>query len=300
MMNKLFTGIITPIVTPFNDDEKQTINYKVADQLIDYLIENGVGGIFPLGSNGEFTMLSTKERLAFSKHVIEYVNHRVPVYVGTGACNTNEAIYLAQESEKMGADALSVITPYFFKLRDEELYSYYRDIANSVKIPIILYNIPANTQNNINPEILDKLAKLPNVMGIKDSSGNLDNINAYLDIVKKHDNLHFLIGSDSKISYAYERGASGAIAGTSNLLVKQVVALNSALRAGDTEMATKLQEDLNPLRNVMHKAPVPAVLKRAVTLAGIANVGNARKPEVAPDDALDKEITQMLKHYKLI
>lgn len=299
-MSKLFRGVITPIVTPFNDDKKQTINYDATDELIDHLIDNGVNGIFPLGSNGEFAMLSTEERLAFTKHVIEYVNHRVPVYVGTGACNTNEAVYLAQESEKIGADALSVITPYFFKLRDKDLYSYYRDIANSVKIPIILYNIPANTQNNINPAILDKLADIPNVMGIKDSSGKLDNINTYLDVVKKHDNLHFLIGSDSKISYAYKRGASGAIAGTSNLLVKQVVALNSALRAGDTEMTAKLQEDLNPLRNVMHQAPVPAVLKRAVTLAGIANVGDARRPEVAPDDELDKKIKQMLEHYKLI
>lgn len=299
-MNNLFSGIITPIATPFNDDPEQTINYKATDHLIDHLINNGVNGIFALGSNGEFTMLSTRERLAFSKHVIKYVNHRVPVYIGTGACNTNEAIYLAQESEKIGADALSVITPYFFKLRDKDIYNYYRDIANSVKIPIILYNIPANTQNNISPELLDKLAQIPNIMGIKDSSGKLDNINAYLDIVKKHDNLHFLIGSDSKISYAYTHGASGAIAGTSNLLVKQVVALNSALRAGDKKMAKKLQEDLNPLRDVMHKAPVPVVLKRAVTLANIANVGDARRPEVAPDDELVKEINQMLAHYNLI
>lgn len=296
----MFNGIITPIVTPFNNDEKQTINYDATDKLIDHLIANGVNGIFPLGSNGEFTMLSDEERLAFSKHVIEYVNHRVPVYVGTGACNTNEAIYLSQESEKMGADALSVITPYFFKLRQEDLYAYYKAVAESVKIPIILYNIPSNTQNNIDPETLDKLAEIPNVQGIKDSSGNLENINGYLEVVKKHENLHFLIGSDSKISYAYERGASGAIAGTSNLIVKTVVALNDALRKGDKDTAAKLQEDLNPLRNVMHKAPVPCILKRAVSLAGIAPVGDARRPEVAPDSDLDADIKEMLKHYKLI
>ena len=295
----MFNGIITPIVTPFNDDETQTINYQATDQLIDYLIKNGVNGIFPLGSNGEFNVLTIKERNEFVSHVINYVNHRVPVYVGTGACSTNEAVYLSRKAEELGADALSVITPYFFKLRDEDIYNYYKQIAESVKIPIVLYNIPGNTQNNINPKVLDQLAEIPNVAGIKDSSGNTESINAYLKVVQKHKNLHFLIGSDSKISYAFERGATGAIAGTSNLLVKNVVALNNALRSGDTVTAEKMQESLNPLREIMHEAPVPSVLKRAVTLAGIANVGNARKPEVAPNETLNQKIKELIGEYNL-
>lgn len=295
----MFNGIITPIVTPFNDDETQTINYQATDQLIDYLIKNGVNGIFPLGSNGEFNVLTIKERNEFASHVINYVNHRVPVYVGTGACSSNEAVYLSRKAEELGADALSVITPYFFKLRDEDIYNYYKQIAESVKIPIILYNIPGNTQNNINPKVLDQLARIPNVAGIKDSSGNTESIDAYLKVVQKHENLHFLIGSDSKISYAFERGVTGAIAGTSNLLVKNVVALNNALRSGDTETAKKMQESLNPLRKIMHEAPVPSVLKRAVTLAGIANVGNARKPEIAPNETLNQEIKELIVEYNL-
>ena len=293
----MFNGIITPIVTPFNDDETQTINYQATDQLIDYLIKNGVNGIFPLGSNGEFNVLTIKERNEFASHVINYVNHRVPVYVGTGSCSTNEAVYLSRKAEELGADALSVITPYFFKLRDEDIYDYYKQIAESVKIPIILYNIPGNTQNNINPKILDQLAAIPNVAGIKDSSGNKESIDAYLKVVQKHENLHFLIGSDSKISYAFGKGATGAIAGTSNLLVKNVVALNNALRSGDNVTAEKMQESLNPLRKIMHKAPVPSVLKRAVTLAGIANVGDARKPEVAPSVILNQEIKELIVEY---
>lgn len=295
----MFNGIITPIVTPFNDDETQTINYQATDQLIDHLIKNGVNGIFPLGSNGEFNVLTIKERNEFASHVINYVNHRVPVYVGTGACSTNEAVYLSRKAEELGADALSVITPYFFKLRDEDIYDYYKQIAESVKIPIILYNIPGNTQNNINPKVLDQLAEIPNVAGIKDSSGNTESINAYLKVVQKHENLHFLIGSDSKISYAFERGATGAIAGTSNLLVKNVVALNNALRSRDIETAKKMQKSLNPLRKIMHEAPVPSVLKRAVTLAGIANVGNARKPEIAPNENLNQEIKELIVEYNL-
>lgn len=293
----MFEGIITPIVTPFNDDENQTINYEAVDQLIDYLIEKGVNGIFPLGSNGEFIMLSSKERNEFAKHVIEYVNHRVPVYVGTGSCSTKEAIYLSKTAESMGADALSVITPYFFKLTDEDIYNYYKKIAESVKIPIILYNIPGNTQNNISPMVLDKLAKIPNVAGIKDSSGSTEKIDDYLNIVKKHDNLHFLIGSDSRILYAYERGASGAIAGTSNLLAENVVALNNAIRNNEMNKAKVLQANLDPLRNVMHEAPVPVVLKKAVTLAKIADVGDARAPELSPNENLTKKIKKMVSDY---
>lgn len=293
----MFNGIITPIVTPFNYDKEQTINYGAAEQLIDYLIDTGVDGIFPLGSNGEFTMLSSQERNEYTAHVIKYVNHRVPVYVGTGSCSTKEAIYLSQKAEQMGADALSVVTPYFFKLRAIDLYNYYKQIAESVNVPIILYNIPGNTQNSIAPEVLDKLAEIDNVAGIKDSSGNVETINAYLNIVKKHQNLHFLIGSDSKICYAYQHGASGAIAGTSNLLAKKLVSLNQALRANDFDSAKKIQLDLNPLRMLMHKAPVPVVLKKAVSVAGIADVGNARSPEVEPDETLTEEINQMVKNY---
>lgn len=293
----MFNGIITPIVTPFNYDKEQTINYGAAEQLIDYLIDTGVDGIFPLGSNGEFTMLSSQERNEYTAHVIKYVHHRVPVYVGTGSCSTKEAIYLSQKAEQMGADALSVVTPYFFKLRAIDLYNYYKQIAESVNIPIILYNIPGNTQNSIAPEVLDKLAEIDNVAGIKDSSGNVETINAYLNIVKKHQNLHFLIGSDSKICYAYQHGASGAIAGTSNLLAKKLVSLNQALRANDFDSAKKIQLDLNPLRMLMHKAPVPVVLKKAVSVAGIADVGNARSPEVEPDETLTEEINQMVKNY---
>lgn len=295
----MFEGIITPIITPFNHDKSQTINFDETDKLIDYLINNGVSGIFPLGSNGEFTMLSSEERIKFSSHVINYVNHRVPVYVGTGSCSTKEAIYLSQKAEELGADALSVITPYFFKLRDEDIFNYYCQIAESVKIPIILYNIPGNTQNDIAPEVLERLSEISNIAGIKDSSGNLAKIDAYLSICKKHQNLHFLIGSDSKISYAYKRGATGAIAGTSNLLVKNVVELDRALRNRREDKAKELQESLNPLREVMHEAPVPAVLKRSVSLAGIADVGDARSPEVAPDQKLNRKIKKMVNAYNI-
>lgn len=295
----MFTGIITPIVTPFNRDSEESINYDAMKQLVDHLIDHGVSGIFPLGSNGEFHVLSAEERNEFAGAVIKHVDGRVLVYVGTGACSTKEAVDLAQQAELLGADALSVITPYFIKPNDEELIGYYRTIATSVKIPIILYNIPGNTGLNISPKVLEALKDLPNVQGIKDSSGNLENVQGYLDVAK-NSQIHVLIGSDSKIFTAYQMGATGAIAGTSNLITDVLVKLDKAFRDGDLATAEKLQGEIEPLRNVLHLGTVPSMLKRSIELANIAEVGPARKPVVESTPATDVKVKEMLKYYQLL
>ncbi|KRK70896.1 dihydrodipicolinate synthase family protein [Lacticaseibacillus nasuensis] len=294
----MFTGIITPIVTPFHRDNAQTINLNAMHLLVDHLITHGVSGIFPLGSNGEFHVVSDDERIAFASAVIQYVDHRVPVYVGTGACSTGAAVSMSQRAEAAGADALSVITPYFIKPTDDELVDYFSTVAASVHIPIILYNIPKSTGCNIPATVVEKLARIDNIQGIKDSSGNLENLQSYIDVAEAT-GLHVLIGSDSKISQAYEMGASGAIAGTSNLITDVVVGLDHALRSGDKERAKELQAELEPLRAALKLGTVPSILKRAIELSGIAPVGPARLPAHQPDADTDKQILMMLKHYGL-
>ena len=124
-------GIITPIVTPFYDDEEQNINYEATEKLINHLIAHGVKGIFILGSNGEFHVIDEQEKVEFTKKVVEIVNHRVPVYAGAGCCSTRETVRLAQKMEEAGVDALSVITPYFLKPTNENLYAHYQKVASS-------------------------------------------------------------------------------------------------------------------------------------------------------------------------
>lgn len=268
-------GIITPIVTPFHRDEEQTINYDATKELINHLISHGVKGIFILGSNGEFHVLDEDEKVEFAKKVVEYVNHRVPVYVGTGCCSTKATVRLSKKMEEIGADALSVITPYFLKPTNDNLYAHYKEVAESVNIPIVLYNIPRATGCPLDPELVSRLADIENIQAIKDSSGELERLQAYAKITEEKD-FQLLVGSDSKISYAYKLGASGAVAGTSNVIVDVLVNLDKALRNNDEELANKLQKDIDVLRGVLKLGTVPSVMKRATELAGIAEIGPAR------------------------
>lgn len=294
----MFEGIITPIVTPIQRDEKECLNLDAMKQLVDHLIEKGVSGIFPLGSNGEFHVLSNQEKMDFAKAVIEQVDGRIPVYVGTGACSTAETIQLSKQAEALGADVLSVITPYFLKPTDEELIQHYTQVAASVKIPIILYNIPKATGVNISARVLKELSKVDNIYGIKDSSGDLDNLKGYIEAVEGT-KINVLVGSDSKILAGYQMGATGAIAGTSNLITETLVGLDQAYRAGEFGKAQKLQQDIEELRKVLPLGTVPSILKRAVELAGIAEVGPARKPVQEPSEQVENQIRDMLAYYRL-
>lgn len=295
----MFEGIITPIVTPFNRDEEQSINYEAVEQLINHLIKKGVNGIFILGSNGEFHVIDESEKIAFAEKVIDIVDNRVPVYVGTGACSTKETVRLSQKMEEIGADALSVITPYFIKPTEEELFKHFEEVANSVKIPIVLYNIPKATGCNIPKEVVARLATIDNVKAIKDSSGDEDNLKGYIEAASGT-NLKVLMGSDSKISIGYSLGATGAIAGTSNVITDVLVNLNKALNTNDIETAKVLQADIDVLRGILKYGTVPSVIKRSVELAGIAAVGPARKPVRETTLEVDEKIKEMLRHYKLI
>lgn len=293
---ELFQGIITPIVTPFNDD--YSINYDQIKVLIDKLIAKGVKGIFILGSNGEFHVISNQEKIEFSKYVIDIVNGRVPVYVGVGTCSTSESIVLAKELEKLGADALSVVNPYFLPLNDDELYNHFKYIADSVKIPIVLYNIPKATGTCLSQEVVKRLARIDNIKAIKDSSGNRTTLLSYLDVSSSSD-LKVLVGSDSQISFAYENGATGAVAGTSNLLTEILVSLDQKLNENNKEEADKLQESIEELRRVLKFGTVPSILKRSMVLAEVCNVGPARLPVAKTSEIVDKEIEKMLDYYNL-
>lgn len=295
----MFEGIITPIVTPFYRDSEQSINYEATKQLIDHLLQKGVQGIFILGSNGEFHVLDESEKVDFAKKVVRFVDHRVPVYAGAGCCSTKNSIRLSRKLEASGVDALSMITPYFLKPSEEELYKHFKEIADNVQIPILLYNIPKATGYNLSTDLVSRLADIKNIIGIKDSSGNEENLKAYAKVCREKE-FHVLVGSDSKISFGYEHGASGAVAGTSNVITDVLVKLDHALRRKDTAYAAKLQKDINVLRNILPLGTVPSVVKRSIELAGIAKVGPARKPVCECSEEDDTKIIEMLQYYGLI
>ena len=290
-----FKGVIVPMVTPFNRDEEQSINYEAAEQLLEKLISEGADGIFTFGSNGEFHVCSPDEKIKFSKFIIEKTADRLPVYVGTGACSTKEALYMSCEAEAVGANALSVINPYFLGISDQQLIEYFKTVAASVKIPVLLYNIPKGTGKNIAKEVVEQLVTIKNIKGIKDSSGDIDNLKDYLDAAAGHD-VDVLVGSDGKISEAHALGAQGAIAGTANLITKVVVDLWRALEAGNVEEAARLQAEIEPIRDILHLGSTPQTLKRSLELAGYF-VGPARFPVTEVAEGIDEKIYVMLDHY---
>lgn len=294
----MIEGLITPLVTPFFRDNDQSINYAAAEKLIDHLISRGVEGLFLLGSNGEFHVLNYQEKITFAKYVIEYVDGLIPVYVGTGSCSLKEAVKLSIEMEKIGADGVSVLAPYFFQPQEEELYYYFSSIAKSVDIPVILYNIPKTVGYNLTKSLVRKLSAIGNVQAIKDSSGDMELLKSYIDVTKNYDT-NVLVGSDSKISQAYQLGAKGAVAGTSNLLTDIVVELHHALQSNQKEEAAELQEKIEHLDRVLNFGTVPSILKRSIELAGIAEVGSARLPVNEPNKEVEKEIFQMLHQVNL-
>lgn len=259
-------GIITAMVTPF--DAEQNVDAAATKKLVEKLIQKGVDGIFILGTNGEFHVLSDDEKVEFAKIVIAAVDHRVPVYVGTGGNSTKQVMELSKRMEAAGADALSVITPFLVPVSQAELVAHYKRVAASVKLPIVLYNIPKNTGVNIAPESVKELAAVSNIIGIKDSSGDINNIEAYIKAGEGQD-FYVLSGSDSLILKALKIGAVGAIAATSNLLTDIDVAIYQNFVKGNLEEAQKNQDAIEALRAVLKLGTVPSIIKRCVTLSGI-------------------------------
>jgi len=287
-------GLITALVTPF--DSQDQLDIHATERLINRLIDNGVDGIFILGTNGEFHVMSTDEKIEFAKEVIRIVNHRVPVYVGTGGISTKETIDLSIKMQALGADALSVITPYFMKLNDQELFKHFKAVAEAVEIPILLYNIPKMTGNPLSVELVSQLAKIHNIKGVKDSSGDIENIKGYIEATNDQD-FAVVSGSDSLILPALIAGATGAVAATSNSITKIDKAIFNYYEEGNLDKAQEMQASIEEFRRILKYATVPSVLKYSLSLLGNP-VGEARRPvDQVPEEAL-KDIQTVMKQYK--
>lgn len=290
-------GIITAMATPLT--EEGPVNVAGVNQLVDHLINGGVSGLFVLGTNGEFYSLSKEQKLDLAKAAVNATDGRVPVYAGVGGINTEEVISLAKEMEPIGVTALSVITPFLIQLTQDELIEHYEKVADSSPLPVLMYNIPANTKLNLEPATVAKLAKHPNIVGIKDSSGDLNQMEEYLNVTKDED-FSVLVGSDSRILKALQLGATGAVAATSNVLTKTDVGIYNAFLANNLEKAEELQKSIDNFRAVTKLGSVPSVLKASLNLINIP-VGPTCSPvkPVAKESELQK-ITNVLKGYQAI
>jgi 4-hydroxy-tetrahydrodipicolinate synthase len=279
-------GIIPAMVTPLTPEGK--INVEALRKLTHYLIDGGVHGVFPVGSQGEFYALTFDEKKKVIEVVVEETRGRVPVYAGTGAVTTREAVALTKMAEGAGATAVSVITPYFIHPNDGELMEFYTTIAKSTRLPILLYNNPARTGVNMTPDFVVRASKVENIVGIKDSSGDMTLMAEC--IRRTGDEFSVLAGRDTLIYGVLCYGGKGGIAACANIAPKLMVEIYEAFMAGDLKRSLEAQFRLAPLRLAFDLGTFPVVIKEALTLIGI-DAG----PGIAPVGGMKPEAKAELK-----
>jgi 4-hydroxy-tetrahydrodipicolinate synthase len=283
-------GIIPPVATPMLADE--SLDLPRLRWFLDRLIATGVHGLFVLGTNSEFYALDETEKQEVIATAVAHVNGRVPVFAGTGAETTREAVRLTKLAEREGASGVSVITPYFVNPSQQEIVDHYRRVAESTNLPVLLYNNPSMTGNvRLEVETVGRLANITNIAGIKDSSGDLQNTNEYLRVVPE--SFAVLQGRDSIIFPSLLFGARGAVPATANIAPALCVEIYEAFKRGDQATALAAQLRLNPLRSSLTLGTAPGGVKAALALMGLS-IGPSRAPVGPPSPEKQKQMRGVL------
>ena len=278
-------GIIPPVATPMQANED--LDLPRLRWFLDYLITSGVHGIFVLGTNSEFYALDEAEKQAVIATAVEHVAGRVPVFAGTGAESTREAVRLTKMAEREGAQGVSVITPYFVSPSQQEIFDHYRRIAESTALPVVLYNNPSTCGGvKIDVDTVARLAEMPNILGVKDSSGDLQNTCEYIRAVPPR--FSVMMGRDTLIFHALVSGARGAVPATGNIAPRLLVEIYETFMRGDMAGSLAAQKKANPIRLALALGTAPGGVKAALSVLGLP-IGPSRAPVAPlPADKLQK------------
>lgn len=277
----VFKGAGVAIITPFHEDG--SVNYEVFAQQIDYQIENGTDAIIVCGTTGEAATLSHEEHLDVIRYCVKHVAGRIPVVAGTGSNCTETAIYLSREAEKAGVDGLLVVTPYYNKATQKGLYNHFKAVADSVSLPIILYNVPSRTGLNIAPDTLIRLCRdVKNIVGVKEASGNISQVAKIMSMADGCVDLYS--GNDDQIVPLLSLGGIGVISVLSNVAPRQTHDICQKFFDGDVAGSCKLQLEALPLVDALFCEVNPIPVKTAVNLQG-REAGPMRMPlsEMEPE-----------------
>jgi len=268
----MFRGTSTAIITPFTKDNK--VDEESLRRLVDFQEENGIGTLVPCGSTGESAMLSHEEHIRVIEVVVDHVK-KAKVLAGAGSNSTSEAVMLSKRAEDLGVDGLLSISPYYVKPTQEGIYLHFKAIAESVDIPVVVYNIPGRTASNITAETMLRMAEIDGINAVKEASGNLDQIK---EIIKgRPKGFEVLSGDDSLTPQLIQSGGDGVIAVTSNCMPGKMAGMVRALLDGDSEQANKLIAELAPLFGVMTVETNPIPIKYVMGRLGYGN-GMPRLP----------------------
>lgn len=290
----LFRGSGVALVTPFKNDK---VNYEKLEELLEWHIEQGTDAIVICGTTGEATTLSDKEQKEVIKFTVEKINKRIPVIAGTGSNSTAHAIELSKYAEQVGVDGLLVITPYYNKSTQKGLIAHFTAISNEVTKPIIIYNVPGRTGVNILPSTLAELAKLPNIKGIKEASGNIAQVAEIARLVP--DDFYIYSGNDDMVVPLMSLKGDGVISVVANIAPKDTHNLVQKFIDGDLQGSCELQLKMKPLIDSLFIEVNPIPVKTATNLMGLAT-GKLRLPLVEMSDENLEVLKTRMKEYKLI
>lgn len=269
----LFKGSAVALVTPFTKDNK--VNFDKLAELIEYHIENKTDAIVSCGTTGEATTMSDEEILSVLEFTVKKVNGRIPVIAGTGSNNTMHSVELSLKAEALGVDGLLIITPYYNKANKSGLKKHFITIAESVNIPIILYNVPGRTCMNISPALIAELAQVPNIVAVKEASGDLGQVAEIASLVPE--DFAIYSGNDDSIVPLLSLGGHGVISVLANVCPKETHDLVEKYLEGDVEGSRKIQLDLDALIAALFIEVNPIPVKTAMNLLGF-EVGDLRLP----------------------
>ena len=295
MKEPIFTGAAVAIITPMNEDG--SVNYEEFERFVDWQLENGTDAIVICGTTGESSTLDVDEHLECIKWCIDYVNGRCKVIAGTGSNSTKTAIEMSKEACEYGADALLLVTPYYNKTSQRGLVAHYTAIHDATDKPLILYNVPSRTGVNILPETAAEIAKLERVNGIKEASGNLDQIAKLHELCG--DELNIWSGNDDQIVDVMERGGYGVISVLSNVCPQETHDIVAKYLEGDIEGSKALMNKYQKLAKLLFCDVNPIPAKEAVNLIGF-DAGHCRLPLIDMTDENKALMKQTLEEYGLI
>ncbi|WP_255398299.1 4-hydroxy-tetrahydrodipicolinate synthase [Salirhabdus sp. Marseille-P4669] len=279
-----FGKILTAMVTPFNNEGK--IDYEKTEKLVEYLLENGTDGLVVAGTTGESPTLKVEEQVELFRHVVKFVNGRVPVIAGTGSNDTQHAITTTRLTNDTGVDGIMLVTPYYNKPNQRSIYAHFKAIAEVTDLPIMLYNVPGRTVVRIDPDTILQLSQLDNVVALKDATGDLDSMAEVIE--RTSDDFMVYCGDDSLTLPSLAIGADGIISVASHIIGNEMKEMIQLFEAGEVQKAAQLHRKLVPIMNGIFMTPSPTAVKAALNMKGI-EVGSTRLPLVdLTEDELEK------------
>ncbi len=290
----LFTGAATALITPFKDGK---IDYVSMGKLIEWQIGQGIDALVICGTTGEAATLSPTEKAQLVKFAVDLTNKRVPVIAGAGTNSTSTTVELAKEMENTGADGLLIVTPYYNKCTDSGLIAHYETVADKVSIPIIMYSVPSRTGVNISPRIVKILSGHPNIIGIKEASGNISQICETAACV--NDNFDLYSGNDDQTVPILSLGGIGCISTVSNIIPSRYSSMIHQYLDGDYIAAGKEQVKIKPLIDSIFSEVNPVPVKAALSMMGMCNA-EYRLPMCPPSNKTQYLVYDTLKEFELV